>query len=143
MNAPARRDARPETTTTDRRDDASIRHYQHAEYLANERTHLAYLRTAVALISLGITMNRVSQYFLISEQLERSRPLALLRNTAQLGLGMVLYGFGLMVLALHRYLRVEREIDQFDYQPQRRFVKGLTLGTLFAAGLSMIWLFLR
>ena len=143
MKSPARRDARPESTTTDRRDDASVRYYQHAEYLANERTHLAYLRTALALISLGILMNRVSQYFLIGEQLERSRPLLLLRGTAQLGVGMVVYGFGLLVLALHRYLRVERAIDRFDYRSQRRFVEGLTLGTVFAAGLSVIWLFLR
>jgi uncharacterized membrane protein YidH (DUF202 family) len=56
---------------------------------------------------------------------------------------MVLYGFGLLVLALYRYLRVERAIDRLDYHPQRRFVEGLTLGTLFAAGLSVIWLFLR
>jgi putative membrane protein len=143
MKSPARRDARPETIATDRRDDASIRYYQHAEYLANERTHLEYMRTAVALISLGILMNRVSQYLLIGEQLERARPLSLLRNTAQLGIGMVLYGFALLVLALYRYLRVERSIDRFDYRPQRRFVEGLTLGTVFAAGLSVIWLFLR
>jgi len=143
MKAPARLDARPEIPTADRRDDASIRHYQHTEYLANERTHLAYLRTALALITLGITMNRVSQYFFFGEQLERSRPLSLLRNTAQLGLGMVLYGFGLVVLALYRYLRVERAIDHYDYRSQRRFVEGLTLATVFAAGLSVIWLFLR
>ena len=143
MKAPTRRDARPEATATDQRDDASIRHYQHTEYLSNERTHLAYLRTALALVTLGITMNRVSEYFLVDQQLERLRPLSLLRNTAQLGIGMVLYGFGLMVLALHRYLRVERAIDRFDYRPQRRFVEGLTLATVFAAGLSVIWLFLR
>ena len=127
----------------DRRDAASIRHYQNAEHMANERTHLAYLRTAIALVSLGITMNRFSLYLLQNGQLEPSHPLGLLRGTAQIGLGMVLFGFLVMVVALHRYLRVERAIDSFDYQPQRRLIEGLTLTAVLGGALSIIWMFLR
>jgi hypothetical protein len=40
-------------------------------------------------------------------------------------------------------LRVDRAIDRLDYTPERFFVKGLTLSSLFAGALSIIWLFLR
>lgn len=125
----------------DRRELLSITHYHNAEHLANERTHLAYLRTAIAVISLGITMNRFSRYLSETEHLERSRPPGLLENTSQIGLGMVLFGCLWMVLALHRYRRVERAIDNGDFQPQRRLIEGLTFIALFGAALGIIWMF--
>ena len=126
------------------RKDASVRHYQASEHLANERTHLSYLTTAISLVSLGITVNRFSVY-LIQNGMTGSdhQPLGLLRDTKQIGLGMVLYGFLLMVLALHRYMRVDRAIDRLDYKPQRFLVEGLTLSSLFVGALCIIWIFLR
>jgi uncharacterized membrane protein YidH (DUF202 family) len=56
---------------------------------------------------------------------------------------MVLYGFLLVVLAIHRYLRVDRAIDRLEYKPQGFLVEGLTLTALFAGALSIIWMFLR
>ena len=38
-----------------------------SEHLANERTYLAYLRTAISLISFGITINRFSIYLVQSK----------------------------------------------------------------------------
>ena len=124
--------------------DALLQHYQTSEHLANERTHLAYVTTSIALISLGIAINRSSVYVLQKSDIQSGpSPIDLLRNIAQLGVGMVLFGFGLMVLALHRFLRVERAIDRDDFRSQRRFIEGITLTTLFGGALSIIWIFLR
>jgi len=127
----------------DRRELLSISHYHNAEHLANERTHLAYMRTAIAVISLGITMNRFSRFLFENEQADRSRRLILLRSTSQIGLGMVLFGCLWMMLALHRYRRVERAIDNGDFQSQRRLVEWLTLIALIGAALGIIWMFLE
>jgi uncharacterized membrane protein YidH (DUF202 family) len=87
-------------------------------------------------------VNRFSVYLIDSGDADL-RPVGLLRDTKQIGVGMVLYGFLLMVLALHRYLRVDRAIDRLDYKPQRFLVEGLTLTSLFVGALSIIWIFLR
>lgn len=142
MSAPAHERRRGADVIEQARTDPSIRHYQASEHLANERTHLSYLSTAISLVSLGITVNRFSVYLIDSGDADR-RPVGILRDTKQIGLGMVLYGFLLMVLALHRYLRVDRAIDRLDYKPQRFLVEGLTLSSLFVGALSIIWMFLR
>jgi putative membrane protein len=142
MSAPAHERRRGADVIEQARQDPSIRHYQASEHLANERTHLSYLSTAISLVSLGITVNRFSVYLIDSGDADL-RPVGLLRDTKQIGVGMVLYGFLLMVLALHRYLRVDRAIDRLDYKPQRFLVEGLTLTSLFVGALSIIWIFLR
>jgi putative membrane protein len=115
-----------------------------AEHLANERTHLAYVRTAVSLISLGITVNRFSLYLLQRDELPR-RPdrLALLGGTASAGLGMVIYALVLMLLALHRYRAVEQAIDSGRYHSDRWLVMVLTLSVAAAAAAGILWMFQR
>jgi putative membrane protein len=123
---------------------ASTRHYQNSEHLSNERTHWSYMGTAIGLLSIGIFANRFSLYLIESEELEPSHPaLTILHNAKQVGLGMVLYGFALMVLAIYRYFHVSRAIDNLDYRPQGYFVEALTMSTLAAGALSLIWIFLR
>ena len=144
MSAAAHERRRAADAIEQARRDPSIRHYQAAEHLSNERTHLSYLMVAISLVSLGIIVNRFSVYLLQTGGLDAEpRPVGLLRDAKQIGLGMVLYGFLLMVLALHRYLRVDRAIDRLDYRPQRFLVEGLTLSSLFVGALCIIWIFLR
>ena len=122
----------------------SVRHYQNVEHLSNERTHLAYMRSAISLVSLGITLNRFSLYLIESPALDRSvRATRLLDNAEQVGAGMVLYGFLLMVLSYHRYQRVDAAIDALDYHPQHGTVSVVTLTAMFMGALSLIWIFLR
>jgi inner membrane protein YidH len=144
MSAAAHQRRRSSDAADDGRNDPSIRHYLTSEHLANERTHLAYITTAISLVSLGIAVNRFSVYLIETGGLDADRrPLGVLRDIKQIGLGMVLFGFLLMVLSLHRYLRVDRAIDRLDCQPERRLVKGLTLTSLLAGALGIIWMFLR
>jgi len=59
--------------------------------MANERTHLAYLRTTVSLIGFGITINRFSTYLIQNDQAPQGGHL-LLRDASNAGFGMVLLG---------------------------------------------------
>jgi putative membrane protein len=88
-----------------------------SDHLANERTFLAWVRTAVAIIGLGFVVSRFALY---------------LRSLAALGgvlvpvtpgrsavLGVVLVGLGAVTiaLALGRYLMNYRSIEANDYRP--------------------------
>jgi uncharacterized membrane protein YidH (DUF202 family) len=55
MSAVAPSQERAVAPAPDRGEPLSIAHYRNPERLADERTHHAYARTAIAVISLGIT----------------------------------------------------------------------------------------
>jgi len=109
-------------------------------HLANERTHLAYLRTAVSLISFGITLNRFSIYLRENRNLSPEPTRLFLRNTENVGTGLVVLGLVLMVWALHRFWRVSEDIERSRHVPRYRAVLLLTLGLIFLGGLSALWL---
>lgn len=113
-------------------------------HLANERTHLAYLRTSVSLISFGITVNRFSLYLLQQRALEPGHgSRVLLRNTERVGFGMVVLGLALVVVATWRYVHVARQIARGAFVPNH-VVPLLVSLALFGFGvLSVIWLFIR
>ena len=109
-------------------------------HLANERTHLAYLRTAVSLISFGITLNRFSIYLRENRGLSPETTHLLLRNTENVGTGLVVLGLALTVWSLHRFWRVSEDIERGRYVPRYRAVLILTLGLMFLGGFSALWL---
>lgn len=100
-------------------------------HLANERTHLAYLRTTVSLIGFGITLNRFS-IFLIQQGQEPVKR-ALLRDTGNAGIGMVLLGLGLLAWSLYRYWRVGEDIERGEYVSRRRGTLVASLGCCCSA----------
>ena len=127
----------------DRMSSSAARHYQASERLANERTHLAYVRTAVLLIALGVVANRFSLVLLENGRLDRPRrSLAILGGTRHAGLGMVVYGLILLGAALYRYHRIEQAIDGFEHRPNRVMVTAVTVVALVGGALSMLWMFL-
>jgi putative membrane protein len=75
-----------------------------AEYLANERTFLAWIRTSIAAISLGFVVAKFGLW--IGELAARVDPqLQNLRTGASIPTGLVMIGFGglLTILAARRY----------------------------------------
>jgi putative membrane protein len=118
-----------------------MRHYQTSEHLANERTHLAYLRTAIALVTLGVIVNRISIYLIEQDRLEIARrSLGILTGATYAGLGMVVYGLLLLGLALRRYREVDRAIERLDYKPDRVMVEVTTLTALVGGLAATLWI---
>ena len=113
-----------------------------SEHLANERTFLAWLRTAFSLITLGFAGNRFGQYLIEMRSKAERGPPHFLRGTERVGLGMVMLGTLLMVLSSLNYERTRREIDSGDYRAH--FVLIWTVGILsFVFGLVAIHLLLQ
>jgi inner membrane protein YidH len=110
-------------------------------HLANERTHLAYLRTCVSLIGFGITLNKFSEYLLQSDKLAAGAKFGALRDTQNVGLGMVALGLALACWSLYRYLRVNTDIKNASHRPMDRAIVVITLVFLLVGGVTAAWLF--
>jgi putative membrane protein len=84
---------------------------QAAEYLANERTFLAWVRTSIAVVSLGFVVTKFSVW--LRELAVRLNPNATPQRTgASLPIGVTLMALGglFVVLAARRYWVVNRSI---------------------------------
>jgi len=136
MSTAAHQHGHGRTPPHDRLSSASLRHYQAMEHLANERTHLVYVRTAVALIALGVVANRGAAYLLSGGSTARD----ILRAAQLAGLGMVAYGFTLALLAQQRRQRVDRAIDRLAFRAERGLVDFMAYSAILAGILALLWL---
>jgi len=114
------------------------------DYLANERTFLAYLRTALALISLGITINRFSLYLLDRNLVSPTPGTGLmLRNTENFGTGMAIIGLVVLAWGAIHFTITYRQIATQVYRPSLISLLVLAAVILIAAVTGVLWLFLR
>jgi putative membrane protein len=114
-----------------------------SDHLANERTYLAYLRTAVSLISFGIAINRFGIFLETSDRKpETPRLISRATSSEDLGIGMVLIGMALLLWALIHYMMILRQIDRQDFRPRPRSILILTTLIMICALSSVVWLFL-
>ena len=75
------------------------------EHLANERTFLAWVRTNIALISLGFVLARLGPW------LNDGATKRILSRASPIGIGLVSFGALLTLLAAWRYDAVNRQIE--------------------------------
>jgi len=97
------------------------------DHLANERTLLAWQRTALALVGLGFVVDRFA--------FEGSTDKALLGTLV--GLGMIVGGGLAAVVGVYRFAKVEREIDTDSYRPSVG-VHLVFAGAIVVAAVAMV-----
>ena len=99
------------------------------DHLANERTLLAWQRTALALLGLGFVVDRFA--------FEGAGVAGSL-----VGLGLIVVGGLASVAGTYRYLRVERDIDRGTYRPAQLahllLTGALVLGALLLVVLLVV-----
>ena len=103
------------------------------DHLANERTYLAWMRTAVSLMAFGVVIVRL-RYLL---------PAAVQGHTHgwMLGLLFALIGLVTVVLSTAQYLSVRRAIDSDSYEPHSRWVLLFSIAiALLGAGVLYVLL---
>lgn len=116
------------------------------DHLANERTFLAWLRTAVSVISLGIAINRFSLYLLQLGEAEGAPKRlheGVFVNAERLGLGLILFGMLGMILSAFRYKRTYDSLERGTYEPDPMIIWVTTGAVLLLGGLATVWLFQR
>lgn len=102
------------------------------DHLANERTLLAWVRTALTIIGLGFVVGR-----LLVEGEEAVDPFLLVTSVV-----LVLLGGVASVLAAIRFLRTQREIDEADFHPASRLDVVLSGAVAIAAVVLALYLVL-
>ena len=88
------------------------------DHLANERTFLAWLRTALAVIALGAVLARLSTH----------------RTAATAAAIVIVSGCGVLTLVYgtRRYYRVAHDLDEGRFHPARRSPMYITVGVVLA-----------
>lgn len=97
------------------------------EYLANERTYLAWMRTATSLMAFGVIIVQIRAF---------RPPLAAGPGTTwQLGLIFSLVGLVTVFLATQQYFAIRYDIADDSYEPTGRWVILFTIAvTLLGTG---------
>ena len=107
------------------------------EYLANERTFLAWIRTSVAVISLGFVLARFSVW--VRELSAQRQPQVQVHRggiSLPIGVAMMILGGALTILAAWRYHVVNRNIEHGKVSADRGLVILVTvMVTLLSAGM--------
>jgi len=84
------------------------------DHLANERTYLAWIRTAVAFLGIGIVVVRLRYIF--------PTQMPVHNHGWKLGLVFGISGLLLVLLATAHYFHVQKAIETESYQPEKRWI---------------------
>jgi putative membrane protein len=88
------------------------------EYLANERTFLAWIRTSIALMGFGFVIVKFALFLKqISIMLEGRVGVHPKGYSAVIGVVMVALGILIAVMAYRQYLKIKKQLDQHTYAP--------------------------
>ena len=97
------------------------------EYLANERTFLAWIRTSIAVITFGFLITRVPEWIHHAEAPVVQPSTSRISTSFVMGLAMMAFGAIGAVLAAWRYHVVNRAIAEGRVKPDRGLVILVTV----------------
>ncbi|HEV7331484.1 MAG TPA: DUF202 domain-containing protein [Flavisolibacter sp.] len=112
-----------------------------ADYLANERTFLAWIRTSIALMGFGFVIVKFAVFlrqaaFMTNRQL----PLPENQSSAVTGIVMVILGALVASLAYIRYRNIEKQLQRNDYFPSKWLSVLVTAAIVIGSILLVLYL---
>lgn len=111
------------------------------EYLANERTFLAWIRTSIAVISLGFVVAKFSVWLReLSAHLDPQMQAHRAGVSLPLGMAMMTLGALLALLAAWRYHVVNRDIERGKVSADRGLVVLVTTMVTVLSGAMIIFI---
>src|SRR5438093_451966 len=108
-----------------------------SEHLDNERTFLAWVRTDVALISLGFIVSRLSPTLSAAGATNASR---ILSRTQPVGIVLIVFGAMVTVFAAFRYDQVNRQIEAGVVKADRALVWVVTVAITVLAAAAVAYM---
>ena len=108
-----------------------------SDHAANERTFLAWVRTAIAVMAFGFLVEKFDLFLEFAVRIPAGRPPRDLNQAVGDGAGLllILLGGAMLVLATVRFRQVGRDIDDAETHPARGNRLDLALvGLLLALG---------
>jgi putative membrane protein len=113
------------------------------EYLANERTFLAWIRTCIAVISLGFVIARFGVWLReLSGRLDAKGEIQSTGFSLVTGVAMMALGSVLTILAAWRYRAINRAIDKGEFQADRGLVIIVTVSVALLGAVMIAYLLL-
>jgi len=113
----------------------------YGDHAANERTFLAWVRTAIAVIAFGFVIEKFNLFVLTvanANSLDEERRLQLERLSGPLGryegIALILFGLVLVVIAAARFIRTERLLED----QEAHLSGGSRAEVLLSAALALI-----
>lgn len=111
------------------------------DYLANERTFLAWIRTSIALMGFGFVIVKFALFIRqISLALGEKMTVPGKGYSAIIGIIMVAMGAIMALLAYVRYRKIQKQLDNRRYFPSRWLSILVTLSIVIASILLVLYL---
>ena len=112
-----------------------------SDHAANERTFLAWVRTAIAVMAFGFLVEKFDLFLRVARASLAPHLIALPgpRLGEAAGLGLMVFGLAIMAVATARFLKTAREIDDTAEHvgPGMKFDIALT-ALLFLLGCALL-----
>ncbi|GAB4489369.1 MAG: DUF202 domain-containing protein [Thermodesulfovibrionales bacterium] len=115
-------------------------------HLANERTFLAWIRTSISIMAFGFVIEKFALFvrqlalYMGQQGLADAVPPSG-KSASFFGVGLVVLGTAMGLLAFIRYKKTEREIDEDAFRPSRILDLLLALSMLAIGVFLAVYLF--
>lgn len=111
------------------------------DHLANERTFLAWIRTAIALMGFGFVVVKFAVFLRQISAGLGGNPIVLPKTySAEIGLAMIIFGGITAVLGYISFEKTKREINSNSYQPNSLLLIIITLFIILASAVMTYFL---
>lgn len=113
---------------------------RYSDHAANERTYLAWVRTAIAVMAFGFLVEKFDLFLEVAAHSLAGRPPSGLNQAVGDGAGLLLIVLGgaMIVVATLRFRQVGRDIDAAETRPARGNRLDIVLvGLLLALGTAL------
>jgi putative membrane protein len=110
---------------------------RYSDHAANERTYLAWVRTAIAVMAFGFLVEKFDLFLEVAARSLATGPPTMMNRAVGDGAGLllILLGGSMMVVATIRFRQVGQDIDASEIRPARGTRMDITLvGLLMALG---------
>ena len=128
---------------TDKYSKDNLKNRNISDHLANERTFLAWIRTAIALMGFGFVIVKfvvfLKQFALISGNMDAVSSHMITRS-AVVGISMVAFGSFIAFFGYMRYKSVEQKINNESYLHTRWLSLLVMLGVILVGALMVYYL---
>ncbi len=116
-------------------------HQKCIEHLAVERTFLAWVRTGIAIISLGFVVAKFGIWLhQMAVRLDPQMPGQSSQMSLPMGIGMIAFGGILTVLAAWHCQVVQRAIDRGEVRANRGLVVAVAVAVAVLAVLMIVYM---
>lgn len=115
------------------------------QYLANQRTFLAWIRTCIVLIGLGFLISKFNIFLrefspFANNSLNEASTFEI--GSSYLGIGIIVFSMGILIYATKNYFVGFNEIASGAYKPNNSIVFFSAIGVIVFSAAIVVYLFI-